>query len=116
MTFEPFTLERLIRIERIEVTVIDKRALAALLHTCPSRFLLSKKYFDESCTTMLEFLRWYNLLDCHLLSRAIKIFGEGFLKWQTNVHSFKSVSFLFVIKYFVITFPYKLSEFNFFIC
>ena len=92
MTLEPFSLENLIRIEHKKMIIIDNRALSTLLHTCPSRFQLSRKYFEESCSTMLEFLRWYNLLDCHLLCKAIEIFAEGFLKWNTNVHSFKSVS------------------------
>ena len=43
---------------------------------------------------MLEFLRWYNLLDCHLLTESIKKYSDGFLdNWGTNIHEFKSVSF-----------------------
>ena len=54
----------------------------------------SIEYFESNCSTMLEFLRWYNLLDCHLLLKAIEKYANGYLQdWETNIHNFKSVSF-----------------------
>ena len=42
---------------------------------------------------MLEFLRWYNLLDCQVLTKAIEKYARGFLEvWTINIHHFKSVS------------------------
>ena len=72
----------------------DRVKLRRILHTSPVRFLRSRDYFEKNCTTMLEFLRWYNLLDCRVLEKAITKYADGFLtQWQTNVHEFMSVSF-----------------------
>ena len=96
-SLENLSLEFLIRIENGEVVVIDKLTLSKTLHTSLKKFLRSKAEF-EKCLTMLEFLRWYNLLDCDLLYRAIKNFAAGFLKdWNTNIHRFKSVSLNFIL-------------------
>ena len=71
----------------------DRSELRRILHTSPVRYLKSKDYFENHCSTMMEFLRWYNLLDCELLVQAITKYADGFLtEWQTNVHEFKSVS------------------------
>ena len=78
----------------------DHNELRRILHTSPVRFLRSREYFDENCSTMLEFLRWYNLLDCRVLEKAITKYADGFLtQWQTNVHEFKSVSVLILKMY-----------------
>ena len=91
--FEECTLDSLIRIENGNLVASDSKGLARLLHTCPSRFLLSSEYFENNCSTMLDFIRWYNLLDCHLLCQAIEKYAAGFLDdWNTNIHSFRSVS------------------------
>ena len=95
LSMEQNSLEFLVRIEKGAIFVIDQTSLAGLLHTDLKKFLRSKKQF-ETCVTMLDFIRWYNLLDCDLLCRAIKNFAAGFLQdWNTNIHQFKSVSLLF---------------------
>ena len=92
LSLEKFSLESLARIQNERVVVTDKIAMSKVLHTSLRKFLRSKAEF-EKCLTMLDFLRWYNLLDCELLYRAIKNFAAGFLKdWNTNIHRFKSVS------------------------
>ena len=94
--FPQSTLDSLIRIQNDEVYVSDQSNLSRFLHTCPTRFRISKEYFEANCSTMLEFLRWYNLLDCHVLCQAIEKYADGFLTdWRTNIHGFKSVSLQF---------------------
>ena len=86
------TLERLVRIENEAISITERNELMNVLHTSVEKFLRSKREFDK-CSTMLEFFRWYNALDCQLLCFAIKNFAAGFLEdWQTNIHRFKSVS------------------------
>ena len=75
------------------LVILDEAKLHQFLHTSPKKFLLSKDYFERNCTTMLEYLRWYNLLDCHLLAESIRRYADGFLEvWKINIHRFKSVS------------------------
>ena len=72
-----------------------------MLHTSPSRYLKSLEHFDDECTNMIQFLRWYNLLDCHLLCEAIAKYSRGFVEeWDTNVHDFKSVSKFFFSNFY----------------
>ena len=90
---ESGTLDGILAIGARGVICLDRLRLGLILHTSPERFLKSKEYFDENCTTMLDYLRWYNLLDCRLLCHAIEKYAKGFLdEWDTNVHEFKSVS------------------------
>ena len=96
---EPNTLDGIVGIRNGTLICMDRSALGRILHTSPERYLKSKEYFEENCSTMLDFLRWYNLLDCRLLCKAIEKYAKGFLdEWQTNVHEFMSVSFLEIIK------------------
>ena len=81
-------------INKGSLKILDKNGLAKLLHTSPECYLESKMYFNENCYNMLDFLKWYNILDCKLLSEAIQRYAQGFLSdWKTNIHMFKSVSF-----------------------
>ena len=86
------SLQQLVRIDNGRIFISNRQELMDVLHTSVGKFLRSKREFDK-CSTMLEFLRWYNALDCQLLCFAIKNFAAGFLDdWQTNIHRFKSVS------------------------
>ena len=81
-------------IENAEFRILNKDALLKVLHTSPNAYIQSRNYFESECQNMLDFIRWYNLLDCHLLVKSIEVYAASFLEeWDTNVHEFKSVSF-----------------------
>ena len=83
-----------LELDNLSLKILNKSEFARILHTSPAQYRAALKYFEEKCTNMLEFLRWYNLLDCHLLTESIKKYSAGFLdNWGTNIHEFKSVSF-----------------------
>lgn len=49
-------------------------------HLCPAKYLDSADYFIENCENMIDYLREYNLVDCRILSDAVKNHCEGFSK------------------------------------
>jgi hypothetical protein len=66
--------------------------LIRLLHTSPDKYEASEYFFNTNCNNMLDFLRVYNLNDCHLLCESIDAYGTGFLnEYNVNVHSFMSL-------------------------
>ena len=81
-----------VSIENQTITIINRDKLSEFLHTSPEKFLASKEKFEADCENMLEFLRWYNLVDCRLLTESIKKYAKGFLEeWGINIHLYKSV-------------------------
>ena len=92
-----------IKLENSQIQVLNRHALTKALHTSPNAFVQSKEYFQANCLNMLDFLEWYNLLDCQLLVKSIEIYASCFLEeWNTNVHDFKSVS-IYVPKLLFVT-------------
>ena len=90
--WRPAFLKDVFSVSQGKVIVEDSCKLSDCLETSPTRFAASKWYFEENCVTMLDFLEWYNLIDCKLLSASIEKYAEGFLQsWNVNVHEFISL-------------------------
>ena len=69
------------------VLVEDSSELLCHLHTSPSRYAASLDYFRTRCVNMINYLEYYNMLDCKLLILSIEKYAEGFLaEWGINVH------------------------------
>ena len=84
--------QNLVKFENGQILITNEKGMTEFLHTSPKRYFLSKEKFDLDCRNMLDFIRWYNLLDCHLLAKAIESYAQGFRDaWRVNVHDFKSV-------------------------
>ena len=85
--------QNLVEIRNLQLVILNKPGLLQILHTSPARYVASHEYYERNCTNMLEFLAWYNILDCKLLADAIERYADGFLTdWKTNIHQFMSVS------------------------
>ena len=57
------------------------------LHTSPKKFFTSKAIFDETCTTMADYLKTYNMNDVILLVECVKSYAQGFFDtWGVNIH------------------------------
>ena len=83
----------MIAVKNNELIIKNREKLGEFLHTSPKKYFLSKKKFEDDCENMLEFLRWYNIVDCRLLTECIKKYAKGFRdEWNINIHLFKSVS------------------------
>ena len=52
-------LEQYLQFKEGRVTFLDETGLAKKLHTCPEKFLNSKAYFEQNCSNMLEYLRFF---------------------------------------------------------
>ena len=74
------------------VIIDDSSKIVTLLHTSPNKYAASKDYFDSNCINMLDYLEFYNSLDCELLIQSIEKYTEGFISlWNVNVHDFISL-------------------------
>lgn len=47
-------------------------------HLCPEKYLESIHFYRTMCSTMIDFLKEYNLKDCRILAQAIKKHWQGF--------------------------------------
>ena len=61
--------------------------LSSFLHTSPRKFYTSKIIFMETCKTMADYLRQYNLNDVILLEECVRTYAKGFFdSWGVNIH------------------------------
>ena len=90
--WDPATLKHVFTITDGNVNLNDAETFRKNLHSSPKCYAASKRYFDANCVSMLDFLEWYNMLDCRLLSASIENYTQGFLdEWGVNVHEFISL-------------------------
>ena len=56
-------LEANVKIENLTLALSPgaEEILIDELHTCPNKFEISKQFFQQNCSTMLDFLKEYNL-------------------------------------------------------
>ena len=67
---------------------MNEKILKKLL-VSPLAYEQSRLLFDQKCSSMVEYLKFYNLLDTQILLQSIQTYAEGFMDWNLDIYQLR---------------------------